>query len=122
MKLGSPNGSFVVEECVDENETSAERPVAPLHLHRSEDEAWYVLEGALGFRIGDETSEVAAGFGIVAERGVPHTFWNATGGRTRYLIVMAPRTAALVEAIHAGGWDDIAALFAQHDSDLLPGT
>lgn len=39
MKLGSPDRSFVVEECVDENETSAERPIAPLHLHRSEDEA-----------------------------------------------------------------------------------
>jgi len=119
MKLGKPEGSFVVEECVDEGQTSVERPVAPLHLHRSEDEAWYVLEGSLGFRLGDETMEVAAGSGVVATRGTPHTFWNAAGGRTRYLIVMAPRTAALVEAIHAGGWDDIGALFAAHDAELL---
>jgi mannose-6-phosphate isomerase-like protein (cupin superfamily) len=119
VKLGSPDGSFVVEECVDEAETSEERPVAPLHLHRSEDEAWYVLEGALGFRLGEETVEVAAGEGIVAPRGTPHTFWNASGGRTRYLIVMAPRTAALVEAIHVGKTTDVRALFEQHDSELL---
>jgi mannose-6-phosphate isomerase-like protein (cupin superfamily) len=119
VKLGSPDGSFVVEECVDENETSAERPVAPLHLHRSEDEAWYVLEGALGFRLADEILDVPAGSGVVAPRGTPHTFWNAAGRRTRYLIVMAPRTAALVEAIHEGKTTDVGALFEQHDSELV---
>jgi mannose-6-phosphate isomerase-like protein (cupin superfamily) len=119
LKLGSPDGSFVVEECVDDGATSAEFPVAPLHLHRGEDEAWYVLEGTLGFRLGDETREVAAGSGIVVPRGTPHTFWNAAGGRTRYLIVMGPQTARLVEAIHSGGFDDIGALFEAHDSELL---
>ncbi len=119
MKLGSPDGSFVVEECVDQGETSAERPVAPLHLHRNEDEAWYVLEGALAFRVGDESVEVGAGSGIVVPRATPHTFWNATGGRTRYLIVMAPETARLVEAIHSGTATDVRALFEDHDSQLL---
>ena len=119
MKLGSPDGSFVVEECVDEAETSEERPVAPLHLHRSEDEGWYVLEGALGFRLGEETREVAAGDGIVIPRGTPHTFWNAGGGRTRYLIVMAPQTARLVEEIHTGKATDVRAVFEAHDSELL---
>ena len=119
MKLGSPDGSFVVEECVDEAETSEERPVAPLHLHSSADEAWYVLEGALGFRLGDETREVAAGDGIVIPRGTPHTFWNASGWRTRYLIVMAPTTARLVEELHPGTTPDVRAVFEAHDSELL---
>jgi mannose-6-phosphate isomerase-like protein (cupin superfamily) len=119
MRLGSPDGSFVVEECVDDDETSEERPVAPLHLHRSEDEAWYVLEGSLGFRLGGDTRVVPAGAGIVVERGTPHTFWNASGGRTRYLIVMAPVTARLVEAIHSGKTTDVRSVFEQHDSELL---
>jgi mannose-6-phosphate isomerase-like protein (cupin superfamily) len=118
VKLGSSDGSFVVEECVDEGETSAERPVALLHL-RNEDEAWYVLEGALGFRVGDVSREVGAGSGIVVPRGTPHTFWNAGGGRTRYLIVMAPDTARLVEAIHSGKTTDVRALFEEHASELL---
>ena len=33
--------------------------IAPLHVHHADDEAWYVLEGELGFRLGDE--EVIAG-------------------------------------------------------------
>ena len=37
----------VVAEWADAGETSRDRPIAPLHLHRSEDEAWYVLEGTL---------------------------------------------------------------------------
>jgi mannose-6-phosphate isomerase-like protein (cupin superfamily) len=119
VRLGSPDGSFVVEECVDEGETNAERPVAPLHLHRNEDEAWYVLEGALGFRVGDDSVEVGAGSGIVVPRATPHTFWNATDSRTRYLIVMAPETARLVEAIHSSPPTDARALFADHDSQLL---
>ena len=36
-------------------------PIVPLHLHRTDDEAWIVLEGRLGLRIGDEEREVAAG-------------------------------------------------------------
>jgi uncharacterized cupin superfamily protein len=119
VKLGSPDSSFVIEECVDDDETSEERPVAPLHLHRSEDEAWYVLEGSLGFRLGEETTAVPAGAGIGVERGTPHTFWNASGGRTRYLIVMAPVTARLVEAIHAGKTTDVRSVFEEHDSELL---
>jgi mannose-6-phosphate isomerase-like protein (cupin superfamily) len=49
VKLGSPEGSFVVQEWRDEGETRRESPVAPLHVHHEEDEAWYVLEGRLGF-------------------------------------------------------------------------
>jgi hypothetical protein len=32
---------------------------------------------------------------------------------------MAPRTAALVEAIHEGKTTDVGALFEQHDSELM---
>ena len=28
--------------------------IAPLHVHHSDDEAWYVLDGELGFRIGED--------------------------------------------------------------------
>ena len=49
-------------------------------------------------------------------------YWNATPGRTRYVIVMGPKTAALVEAIHAMDPFDpsrLPALFGEHDSELL---
>jgi mannose-6-phosphate isomerase-like protein (cupin superfamily) len=112
----------LVEVWTDDGETSHERPIAPLHLHRSEDEAWYVLEGALGFRVGDDEVTAEAGQSVIVPAGTPHSYWNAAAGRTRYVIVMEPRTAALVAEIHAMQPFDPArlpALFEEHDSELL---
>jgi mannose-6-phosphate isomerase-like protein (cupin superfamily) len=119
MMLGSPAGTFVVAEWTDDGGTSRERPIAPLHLHREEDEAWYVLEGRLGFRVAGNEVEAGPGEGVLVERGTPHAYWNAAGARTRYLIVMGPRTARLLEEIHAPGADDFRALFERHGSELL---
>lgn len=109
---------FVLAEWVDEGETSAAWPIAPLHVHHGDDEAWYVLEGALGFRRGDDELVAPAGSAVLVPAGVPHTFWNAAGARTRYVIVMTPRIAALIEALHSPV-DDVHALFARHDSALV---
>jgi mannose-6-phosphate isomerase-like protein (cupin superfamily) len=49
--------------------THARRPIAPLHLHRADDEAWFVLERRLGFRVRDDEREVAAGGSILVRRG-----------------------------------------------------
>jgi mannose-6-phosphate isomerase-like protein (cupin superfamily) len=93
--------------------------IAPLHVHHGDDEAWYVLEGELGFRLGDEELVVGAGSAVLAPRGTPHTFWNAGDVEARYLLVMTPRIGHLIEAIHAPG-ADIPSLFAAYDSELLP--
>jgi mannose-6-phosphate isomerase-like protein (cupin superfamily) len=122
LTIGRKDGTFIVADWVDEGETSRERPIAPLHLHRSEDEAWYVLEGRLGFRVGEDEVEAGAGGCVVAPAGAPHTYWNGQSGRTRYLLVMGPLTARLIEAIHAMDPFDPArlpALFDEHDSELL---
>ena len=44
-------------------ESSADRPIAPLHRHLADDEAWYVLEGTLGFIRGEEMPRGARGRG-----------------------------------------------------------
>jgi mannose-6-phosphate isomerase-like protein (cupin superfamily) len=111
--------SFVIAEWADEGNTSRARPIAGLHLHRSDDEAWYVLSGRLGFRIGEEQREIGAGESILVERGTPHSYWNAISEPTRYLLVMTPRIHQLIEALHAGGRSDFAQIFEEHDSQLL---
>ena len=93
--------------------------IAPLHVHHSDDEAWYVLDGELGFRLGAEVVIAAAGSAVVAPRGTPHTYWNAGKVEARYVLVMSTRLARLIEALHAPG-ADVRALFAAHDSELLP--
>ena len=91
---------------------------APLHKHL-EDEAWYVLEGTLGFRIGDETVEAHAGSAVFAPRGTAHSYWNAGDGPARYVLVVPPRIQQLIAALHEPGAGDYAAVFRAHASELL---
>ena len=110
--------SFVVADWSDPG-THPGRPIAGLHLHRSDDEAWYVLSGRLGFHIGDGQREVGPGESILVTRGTPHSYWNAISEPTRYLLVMTPRIHALIEALHSGERTDWARIFEEHDSELL---
>jgi mannose-6-phosphate isomerase-like protein (cupin superfamily) len=120
--IGSPDGSFVIGDWLDEGGTSRDFPIAPLHVHHREDEAWYVLEGRLGFRIGDEEVEAVTGAAVLVPAGRPHAYWNAGDRRARYLIVMGPGTARLVTEIHelpAFDVEVLRELFRTHDSELL---
>lgn len=75
---------------------------APLHIHHHDDEAWYVLDGRLRVRVGDDEYDVPAGSAIIAPRGRPHTFWNPDPDPVRYLLVMSAQTSALLDALHSG--------------------
>jgi mannose-6-phosphate isomerase-like protein (cupin superfamily) len=111
--------SFVIADWTDQGVTDRNHPIAGLHLHRSDGEAWYVLSGRLGFRVGDEEREVGAGESILVERGTPHSYWNAVSTPTHYLLVMTPRIRALIDALHSGQRNDYARIFEEHDSELL---
>jgi mannose-6-phosphate isomerase-like protein (cupin superfamily) len=98
------------------------RYIAPLHVHHRDDEAWYVLAGALRFRLDDETVEAPAGGAVLAPRGTVHTYWNPRPEPARYLLVMTARIRALIDAIHAleaREPDALAAVFRDHESELL---
>jgi mannose-6-phosphate isomerase-like protein (cupin superfamily) len=118
--VGLPDGDFVMVEWGDPGGvTGPDRPIAGLHVHHEDDEAWYVLEGTLGFRLGEEIVEAPAGAVVFARRGTPHTFWNAGPAPARYVLVMTPRIHRLVQALHAPGAGDYAAIFRDHRSELL---
>src|SRR5579871_6741575 len=55
----------------------------PLHVHAEMDEAFYVLEGALVVRFGDDQREVTAGSFVWIPRGTAHAFANASASVTR---------------------------------------
>src|SRR5437773_920385 len=100
--LGSTDSSFVIAEWQDAGAPPGPpRWIAPLHVHRSDDEAWYVLEGTLCVKKGDEILEIRAGSGVLVPRGTSHTYWNPTPERVRYLLIMTPRIHQLIQAIHA---------------------
>jgi len=118
-QLGGPDSDFVIVEWTDAGDSGHEW-IAPLHVHHADDEAWYVLEGRLRFWIGDEICEGGPDNAVLAAKGVPHAYGNATPGtRARYLLVMTPKIRALVRALHEPGAGDYAAIFRAHDSELL---
>lgn len=110
--------SFVVADWTDPG-THPGRPIAGLHVHRSDDEAWLVISGRLGFRVGDEEREIGPGESLLVEHGTLHSYWNAVAEPTRYVLVMTPRIHRLIEALHAGDRSDFARIFEEHDSELL---
>jgi quercetin dioxygenase-like cupin family protein len=46
----------------------------PLHVHHREDEAFYVVDGEITFRVGDETFDAGPGSFVFGPRGVPHAY------------------------------------------------
>lgn len=55
----------------------------PLHLHRTEDEVFHVLEGEFRLKLKDQELRLGAGDIVHAPKGVPHTYRveSAQGGR-----------------------------------------
>lgn len=62
----------------------------PLHLHEAQDESWYVIEGALRFRIEDEIVEAPPGSWAWVPRGVRHCFQAIGDGPARILVMFTP--------------------------------
>jgi len=96
--------------------------IAPLHIHHEDDEAWYVVEGALIVRLGERDVEVPAGGAALVPRGTPHTYWNPHPAPTRYLLVMTPRINGLIAALHASTQLDqatLASTFREYASEYL---
>ena len=62
----------------------------PPHLHRNEDEVFYVLEGRMQFCLGDTTVERGPGAAMFLPRDVPHCFKNVGDGPARFLLMTRP--------------------------------
>ena len=60
----------------------------PLHVHEREDEAFYVIEGGLSVRMGDEEFEAPAGSFVFQPRGIPHAFRSSSEGARALLLVI----------------------------------
>jgi mannose-6-phosphate isomerase-like protein (cupin superfamily) len=101
--------------------TGTATEVAGLHVHQNDDEAWYVVSGALRFRLSDREVIAEAGSTVIVPAGVPHTFGNAGPEPSRFLIILPERLDRLITELHEQGVEaaDHPAIYRRHDSELL---
>jgi mannose-6-phosphate isomerase-like protein (cupin superfamily) len=59
----------------------------PLHVHYDLDDTWYILDGEMAVRCGDDELVVGAGYWVSMPRGVPHTFRVVGDHEARILMV-----------------------------------
>jgi mannose-6-phosphate isomerase-like protein (cupin superfamily) len=61
-----------------------------LHFHTQESWTGYILEGTLGFQLGERTVTLSAGSSLFVPRGLPFKWWNAEQKPARYLAIYFP--------------------------------
>lgn len=60
------------------------------HVHRREEESFYILEGEFGFEVGDSQFIAGPGTFVLGPRDIPHRFWNAGTTDGRFLLIISP--------------------------------
>ncbi len=62
---------------------------APLHIHRTEDEIFHILEGDVRFQVGKDQIKCGPGTIMVAPKGIPHTYRVESASGARWTTVTA---------------------------------
>lgn len=96
--LGAPMTIFA--EGGSEFPYLADHPVppgygVPLHVHESEDEAFYILEGEVTLLDGHSETRAKPGMLVSLPRGVAHGYRNDTPHLARVLVMCGPRAAEM---------------------------
>ena len=98
----------------------------PLHLHRREEELYYVIEGKLEVRLGDQHLALEAGGSVLLPRGIPHKVTPSGHETTRALMVISPpgleNMLAELDQVSTGELDLAAVqrLASAYEIELLP--
>jgi quercetin dioxygenase-like cupin family protein len=75
---------------LSESTIAAGFPGPPPHRHEQLVDMFYVLDGVLTVRLGDETHEVGPGTFVCVPPGVVHTFSNTSAAAVRFLNFNTP--------------------------------
>lgn len=62
----------------------------PRHIHRREDEIWYVIDGHFRFLAGERLLDAPQGSLVFVPRGTPHCFQNLANHDSRILVMFTP--------------------------------
>ena len=96
----------------------------PLHLHNSQDENFYVIEGEYYFRLGDEKFHLTKGESIFLPRKIPHA-WTQVSERGKMMVVLQPAGkledffVAMASLDHEPNQEEIAKIFLDNDMQVV---
>ena len=93
--VGGPLQFKVRGEQTDGRLTAVENVIPPgegppVHVHANEDEFWFLIEGDLRFKLGDDVRMAPEGSFVYVPRGTPHAFQNAGDQPARILVMFTP--------------------------------
>lgn len=96
----------------------------PLHIHHTQDEIFYVLEGSYKFQLGEDKFDLASGDSIFLPRQIPHA-WTQVSEKGRMTVTLQPAgklenffvTMAALD--HEPGKEEIAKIFADNDMQVV---
>src|SRR6476660_7274179 len=86
----------------------------PSHTHPTEDEMFYVLEGAITFRCGESTFDLEQGGFVFLPAGIEHGYTIHGDDPVRLLVVSSPPRAGLSE-----GWGGFVADMEGGQGELI---
>ena len=95
----------------------------PPHVHPTQDEFIYVLDGVLDLVLGDGRHRARPGDLVRMPMGVPHAYYNNQSVPARALFWVSParRLRALFDKLHdLKDLDEAVRLSREHEVDFLP--
>lgn len=96
----------------------------PLHVHHSQDEIFYVIEGAYFFKVGEEKFHLVAGDSIFLPRKVPHA-WTQESDKSRMMVSLQPAGKLEEFFVTMSGLDhepspkEVAQIFADNEMQVV---
>tara|TARA_R110000868_G_scaffold86347_8_gene242250 strand:- start:50883 stop:51449 length:567 start_codon:yes stop_codon:yes gene_type:complete len=96
----------------------------PLHVHSSQDEIFYIVEGSYYFQVGNEKYHMEVGDSIFLPRKVPHA-WTQKSKKGRMIVTLQPAGKledffVQVSALdHEPSAKEIAKLFADNEMKIV---
>ena len=96
----------------------------PLHIHNSQDEVFYVVEGAYYFQVGEEKYNLAVGDSIFLPRKVAHA-WTQASEKGKMTVILQPAGKlenffiTMSQLDHEPSQDEIAKIFSDNDMKVV---
>jgi quercetin dioxygenase-like cupin family protein len=95
----------------------------PPHIHPTQDEFIYVLDGTYTLYLDGEWTSAGPGDLVRMPRGLPHAYYNRTDAEARSVFWVSPggKLASLFGLLHdLEDPEEVVRLSAQHDVEFLP--